>query len=348
MTAERRNWTRGLHWDVLVGLIVIVLFLFGDAFTGVSGVRSDATAFFTLQSIAEVLIIALPMTMLIISGEIDLSVGSAVGLSSCVIGKAFDSGLPMWLCALLGITAGALGGALNGFLVTKVGLQSLAVTIGTLALYRGLAQALLGDKPVAGFPESWVTFGGYSNFFGWLPRVFLIVIPLVIVFAFLLHFAKTGHNVYAVGLSNEAARYSGIRVSRIKFGLFVATGTMAGLAGLLLTLRSATATPEAGIGVELSVIAAVLFGGVSIFGGVGTLVGAVNGVLFLGLARTVLRLDGIKPNVLTVVTGGLLLASVIAPALLARMRASSLFSRAAPAGRGSPSAQIPLADSQGR
>jgi len=333
------------RWDVVVGVVVVLLFLFGDQFVSSGGVRTADTAFFTLQNVSEILLIALPMTMLIISGEIDLSVGSAIGLSSCVIGKTYAAGVPMWLCAVLGLLTGVAGGALNGWLVTKVGLQSLAVTIGTLALYRGLCYVLLGDKPVSKFPKAWVQFGAFGKVWGWMPKVGFVMIAAVIVFVFILRWTKTGHHIYAIGLNAEAARFSGIKVARTKFALFVATGAMSGLAGIFWTLRHSGASPDSAAGWELNVIAAVLFGGVSIFGGVGGLFGAINGVLFLGLARTVLRLTGVKPNVLTIVTGGLLLASVIGPALSARIRESTHFSRPAlAAGRGSRSAQTPLPD----
>ncbi len=311
-------------WDVFLCVVVVCMYVFGDFVA--ADVRTSDTVFNTLRNVGEVMLIALPMTLLIISGEIDLSVGSMVGLSSCVIGKAFHAGLPMWQCALLGIVTGAVGGALNGYLVTRLGLQSLAVTIGTLALYRGLGSVLLENNTISGFPSSWVAFGYNDKFFGFLPKTWLVVIPAIVIATVFLRYSKTGHAVYAIGLNGEAARYSGLRVRRIKFGLFVATGAMAGLGGLLITLRTASASPTAVRGVELAVIAAVLFGGVSIFGGKGGLFGVVNAVLFLGLARWILRLAGVKPNVLTVVTGGLLLVSVIGPALRARLRALHLLS----------------------
>lgn len=327
-------------WDVFLCVLVVCMFVFGNALAGgishlighpavFDNVRTNATVFNTLRNVGEIMLIALPMTMLIISGEIDLSVGSAALLSSCVIGKAFAAGFPMWQCALLGILTGALGGALNGYLVTKLGLQSLAVTIGTLALFRGLGSVLLENNTIAGFPASWVAFGYSAKLFGFLPKIWLVVIPTAAIFTLLLRYSKTGHGVYAIGLNGEAARFSGLQVRRIKFGLFVATGAMGGVGGLLITLRQASASPTAVRGLELAVIAAVLFGGVSIFGGKGGLFGVINAVLFLGLSRTILRLAGVKPNVLTVVTGGLLLISVIGPALSARLRALPLFSRSA-------------------
>ncbi|HUG82911.1 MAG TPA: ABC transporter permease [Euzebya sp.] len=312
-----RVLSRLKHWDVIVGVLVVVLFVVGGRL--VEGVMTGTTVFFTLQDVGEILLLALPMTLLIIAGEIDLSVGSAIALSSAIIGKAYSMGAPMWLACLIGIGTGAAGGAFNGFLVTVLGLGSLAVTIGTLALYRGLAWVLLGSNPVANFPSSWLQVG-YGDFLGWLPLTTPLFVVAIAAFGMVLHWSKTGQAIYAMGTNLEAARFSGIRTTRIKFNLFLVTGAMAGLSSVTYTLKFATATPNAALGVELAVIAAVLFGGVSIFGGVGGLVGSVNAVLFLGLSRAVLRLADVPPNVLTIVTGGLLLASVIGPAVLLRLR----------------------------
>jgi rhamnose transport system permease protein len=315
--ALTRYLARLRSWDVVVGLLVIVLFVMGGQI--VEGVLTGTTVFFTLQDVQEILLLALPMTMLIIAGEIDLSIGSAIAMSSAVIGTAYQAGAPMWLACLLGIATGAVGGAVNGFLVTVLGLGSLAVTIGTLALYRGLAWVLLGSNPVAGFPQAWLRLG-YDDLFGVLPLTAPLIVVAIIGFGLILHWTKTGRAIYAIGTNAEAARFNGVKVQKIKFNLFLTTGAMAGLCSVTYTLKFATATPNAALGTELAVIAAVLFGGVSIFGGVGGLIGSVNGVLLLGLARAVLRLASVAPNVLTIVTGGLLLASVIGPAVLQRLR----------------------------
>ncbi len=306
-------------WDVLVGLLVIVVLVGGDRIA--AGVLSGDTVFFTLQDIGEVLLLALPMTLVIISGEIDLSVGSAVALTGAVIGKLYAGGVPMSVACLAGLATGMACGAFNGLLVTRVGLHSLAVTIGTLGLYRGLSYVLLGNTPVGGFPTGWTQWG-YQSYLGWFPRSLPIFLLAIAFFGWLLHATKTGQAIYAIGINSEAARFSGIRVRRIKFGLFFANGVMAGIAGIIYVLRFASAIPNAATGMELAVIAAVLFGGVSIFGGVGRLLGVVNAVLLLGFTRAVLRLLSVPPNVLTVVTGLLLLMSVVAPAVIKRLRES--------------------------
>jgi rhamnose transport system permease protein len=316
MTAQRAL-RRLSSWDVVVGVLVVAVLLGGEAIA--NGVLSDDTVFFTLTDIGEVLLIALPMTMLIIAGHIDLSVGAAVALSGAVIGKLYSAGVPMGLACVGGIATGVACGMFNGVLVSRVGLHSLAVTIGTLGLYRGLSFVLLGNTPVGGFPTTWTAWA-YNSYLGWFPRTLPLLVVAVAFFGWLLHWTKTGRSVYALGTNVEAARFSGVRVNRLTFGLFVATGTMAGISGVIYTLRFASAIPNAATGLELAVIAAVLFGGVSIFGGVGGLLGVVNAVLFLGFTRAVLRLLSVPPNVLTVVTGLLLLTSVVAPALIGKLR----------------------------
>jgi rhamnose transport system permease protein len=311
MTRLRFGWDKGV-------VLLLVLTLVIGSLTS-SRFLTGSNLGFVAQDIGEIMIIALIMTFIIITGEIDLSVGSMVALTGCVLGTAWHHGLSMWVAAALALLTGALCGALNGFLVTKVGLPSLAVTIGTLGLFRGLCWALLGDTTVADFPNSWLSFG-YGSIPGTLvPWVTPILVVLVLVFGVMLHLTRTGRWVYAIGQSSQAARFAGIPVARVKFRLFVLSGLMSGLAGIVYSMRFASARPDAAIGLELAVIAAVLFGGVSIFGGVGTIWGVVSAVLFLGAIRSLLQLHSVPPNELTIITGLLLLASVVIPVVAARL-----------------------------
>ncbi|MCV2394186.1 ABC transporter permease [Actinotalea sp. M2MS4P-6] len=277
------------------------------------------TVYFLLEDIFPVLLIALPMTLVIITGEIDLSVGSMVGLSTVVVGSLFDAGLPFGVAALVAVLVGAVGGLFNGVLVTRVGLPSLAVTIGTLALYRGLAVATLGDKSVTGFPQSWKDLV-QNRLFGAgtaLPTIIWLFLLLAAFFIVLLHFTSTGRAVYAIGLNDEAARFSGIDAGRVKMLMFVATGTVAALAGVWFTLYYSTARGDNATGLELSVVAAVLVGGVSIFGGKGGLPGVIAGALLIGTLRSALRLADVSSDAINVATGLLLVVTVIVPSFLA-------------------------------
>ena len=268
---------------------------------------------FVIQDVAEIAIIALAMTYLIIAGEIDLSVASTLNLASAAIGFSFRNGVSFELSIVIGLLVGLACGLVNGYLVTVIGLPSLAVTIGTLALYRGLAYALLGNNPVNELPDNWVSLG-YEN----IPNTFLpwSTIPLVILAAIawiVLHYTRVGRWTFAIGINAEAAKFSGIPVARMKLALFAVTGLMSGVAGVVYTLRFASASPDGAVGYELGVIAAVLFGGVSIAGGVGTLWGVLAAVLSLGAIRSALQLADFSANALLIVSGALLLISVVVP-----------------------------------
>jgi rhamnose transport system permease protein len=239
-----------------------------------------------------------------------------------LVGVLFQAGWPLWAAAIVAVVVGAVGGALNGFLVTVVGLPSLAVTVGTLALFRGIAVGLLGTTAVTGFPESYKNLASVRLFgFGTpLPSVILVFVVLAILFIVLLHFTAVGRATYAVGLSDEAATFSGINVGRLKFWFFVATGAVSALAGIFWTLRFDSARGDNATGLELSVVAAVLVGGVSIFGGRGSLPGVIAGVLVIGALRSALRLADISDDVINVAIGLLLVASVLVPRILSGVR----------------------------
>jgi len=271
---------------------------------------------FLLQDIAPILLIALPMTLIIITGEIDLSVASIVGLSSVMLGVLHDNGLSVPVAALIALLVGAACGALNGFLVAYVGLPSLAVTIGTLALFRGIAVGLLGTKAVTEFTESWTDLAtatlGSTN----IPVVMVPFVVLALGFSLLLHFSTFGRGIYDIGLNDEAAHFTGVDVARTKWILFVLSGVVSAFAGIYYTLRFGSARGDNATGMELQVIAAVLLGGVSIFGGRGRLHGVIAGVVLIGVIASALRLERVTVNVTNIIIGLLLIASVISTPLL--------------------------------
>ena len=259
------------------------------------------------------------MTLIIISAEIDLSVASTLGLCSAVMGKLWVAGLPLEVIVVIVLVLGAILGAVNGVLVTAFGLPSLAVTIGTLALYRGLAFVVLGDQAVADFPATW-TSAATSTIGGWLPTMLLPVLVLAAIFGVVLHATPLGRALFALGNNAEASTFTGVSVARTKLWLFVVSGAVSGLAGIFWTLRYASARADNGTGLELAVIAAVLLGGVSIFGGRGSLPGVLAGVLLLASLRNALQLADVSADALTIVTGSLLILSVVAPNVLSLTR----------------------------
>jgi rhamnose transport system permease protein len=297
----------------------LVLFLVIASVT-VEGFASTRNVGFLLLDVAVIALIALPLTLIVITGEIDLSVASIVGLSSAVMGKLWFAGLPLESIIPIVLLLGAVLGAFNGFLVTKVGLPSLAVTIGTLALYRGLAFVVLGDQAVADFPRAWTSWAISSIGETGIPVVIVPLLVLVAITAVLLHATPIGRSLYAMGNSEDAARFSGIGVGRTKFWLFVAAGVVSALGGLYWTLRYGSARADNAAGLELQVIAAILLGGVSIFGGSGGLLGVMAGALLLASVRNALRLVNVPDDVLNIVTGVLLIVAVVAPQVAAAVR----------------------------
>ncbi|HEX6685036.1 MAG TPA: ABC transporter permease [Candidatus Limnocylindrales bacterium] len=306
-------------WDAIV-LVALVVVSVAGMFT-IDGVESPRFWRFVALEAIPIALIALPMTLVVITGEIDLSVASVLGLTCTVMGQLWVTGVTS-LPALIAICLllGAALGAVNGLFVTGFGLPSLAVTIGTLALYRGLAYVVLGDRAVANYPQSWTT-GAIKPLPGSvIPWFILVVAALAVVFALVLHATPIGRGLYAMGNSAEAARYAGVKVRLTKFWLFVATGAMSALAGVFWTLRFASARADNGLGLELAVVAAVLLGGVSIFGGRGALLGVLAAVALLGVLRNGLQLAYVPANTLTVITGSLLIASVVGPNVAGMLR----------------------------
>ncbi|TCO47899.1 rhamnose transport system permease protein [Kribbella antiqua] len=310
--------SRFANWNAAIIAITVIVLIVAAA--SVDSFGTSQNFGFLVLDLLPIALVALPMTLVIVTGEIDLSVASTLGLSSAVMGYLWNANQPIETIIPLCLLLGAVLGAVNGFFVTVLGLPSLAVTIGTLALYRGLAFVVLGDSAVADFPTvytDWVTgsIGGTP-----IPNVLIIIVVLAIVFGVILHATPIGRAVFAVGASEQAARFAGVRPGRVKFWLYVASGLISGLAGVLWTLRYSSARADNGAGLELAVVAAVLLGGVSIFGGKGALPGVIAGVVLLGSLQNALRLSDVSNEALNVVTGVLLIASVLGPNLVNRLR----------------------------
>jgi rhamnose transport system permease protein len=310
---------RRYSWDVAV-IVALVLFV-AVATQTIDGVGSPRFWRFVVLEIIPIALIALPLALVVITGEIDLSVASVVGLTCTVLGQLWASGvtsLPLLLVLCLAL--GTVLGAVNGLFVTVFGLPSLAVTIGTLALYRGLAYVVLGDRAVSDYPVSW-TSNAIAPIPGLtIPWMILVVAAVAVVLGVVLHATPIGRGLYAIGNNGEAAAFAGITVARTKFWLFVLTGTMSSLAGVFWTFRFASARADNASGLELAVVAAVLLGGVSIFGGRGSLVGVLAAVVLLGTLRNALQLADVPANTLTILTGSLLIASVVGPNLVTLTR----------------------------
>ena len=263
---------------------------------------------------------ALPMTLIIIVGEIDLSVASGMGLASVILGMLTAAGQPIWLAILVALVIGAVAGLFNGLCVTLLGLPSLVVTLGTLALYRGLAYVIMGDKAVSNFPAAFTNLG-FGKVDGTLiPQSAVIFVLLAIIFVIVLHFSLWGRQLYAIGNNKEAARFSGINIRRVKLLLFLVSGVIAALAGIIFTARFSSARPDNALGFELDVVTIALLGGVSINGGRGTLVGVLLSIFIVAMVRNTLGLVDISGDIQNFVIGLLLILSVLVPNLFQRVQ----------------------------
>lgn len=273
---------------------------------------SDATFNFTEKAI-----IALPMAMLIIAGEIDLSVAAIIALASTAMGFALQFGAGTAELVAIGIGVGMLCGAFNGFLVTRLGLPSIVVTIGTMSLFRGISFIILGDKAYNGYPTSFAFFG--QGYVWWVFSFeFVLFLALALLFAVLLHKTNFGRSVYAIGNNQTAALFSGIRVDRVKFVLFLLTGLMSGVAAVCLTSRLGSTRPSIALGWELEIVTMVVLGGVSILGGSGTITGVVIAAFIMGMVTFGFGLLNVPGIVMSIFIGLLLIAVIALPILWGR------------------------------
>ena len=274
---------------------------------------SDLTFSFTEKGL-----IALAMALLIISGEIDLSVAAIIALASTLMGLALQSGVGTPGLVLIGIGAGLACGAFNGFLVTGLGLPSIVVTIGTMSLFRGIAFIILGDRAYTGYPSGFAFFG--QGYVWWVVSFELVLfLAAALVYGFLLHRTTFGRRIFAIGNNPVAAQYSGVRVGRIKFILFCLTGLMAGIAAVLITSRLGSTRPSIAQGYELEVITMVVLGGVAILGGAGSIPGVVLAALIMGLVTFGLGLLNVPGIVMSIFIGLLLIVVIALPIVWRRI-----------------------------
>ena len=311
-------------WErVLLGLLVLLLLVFG--YTQPGFISPDALADSTFN-FSEKGILALALALLIITGEIDLSIAAILALSSLAMGYAMKAGAGPLVMTLAAFATGGIAGAVNGVLVTRYKLPSIVVTIGTLSLYRGLAMVALGDQAISGYPEVFSTLG--NSYLGevvgvrWLiiPIEFAILLVGAVLVGVMLHRTVLGRKLYAIGANPVAARFSGIEADRYRMALFVFAGLMAALAAIMLTGRIGSTRPNIAMGWELDAITMVILGGVAIQGGRGSIVGTMLAVLLLGLFTFAMGMANVTGIVMSMVIGALLIVSMVLPKLFKRRR----------------------------
>ncbi|MEP6502051.1 MAG: ABC transporter permease [Betaproteobacteria bacterium] len=317
-------------WErVLIALIALVYIGFG---LGIHGFLAPFAIADSTTNMSEKGLIALAMALLVVMGEIDLSIAATMGLCSLALGLAMRAGAGLPLMLLAAAATGMACGALNGWLVTRWQLPSIVVTIGTLSLYRGLAQVVLGDQAITGYPERLSTWGnGTLGDLVDLPRLivpieFCVWMAMAVAVGLLLHCTVHGRRLYAIGANRIASRFSGVPVDRYRFALFVFAGLVAALAAVLLTGRIGSTRPNLALGWELEAVTIVILGGVAIEGGRGSIVGTVLAAVLLGSFTFGLGMLNVSGIVMAMIVGALLIVSMVLPrwlrygALLRRVR----------------------------
>ena len=258
----------------------------------------------------EVGLIAIPMTYIIITGGIDLSVGSILGLTAIVLGWTWQElGFPLELAIITGILSGTVAGFVNGLFIVRVGVPPLIMTLATLALYRGLAEGISEARSARGYPE-WFFQLGQGELLGVPTQLWLLVIA-VIIFAIILARTRLGRALYAIGNNELGARFSGLTVNRHLLLIYTFSGFMSAVAGYIFVSRVSTTRSDMGTGIELDVIAAVVLGGTSIFGGTGSIPGTIIGVVLIQLLKNGLVLTGVTSDATIVVIGSVLIFAIL-------------------------------------
>lgn len=304
-------------WESLLLIVAIGIFVansFASPYFLNAWNLSDATFNFTEKAM-----IAFAMALLIISGEIDLSVAAIIALASTAMGAAVQAGVGTPGLVMIGLSVGLLCGAFNGILVTGLGLPSIVVTIGTMSLFRGISFIILGDQAYRGYPADFAFFG--QGYVWWVISFELVLFALIaVIYAVLLHLTNFGRAVYAIGNNATGALFSGIRVGRVKFILFLLTGLMSGVAAICLTSRLGSTRPSIAFGWELEIVTMVVLGGVNILGGSGSIPGVVIAAFVMGLVTFGLGLLNVPGIVMSIVIGGLLISVIALPRLWSMWR----------------------------
>lgn len=306
LSAGVRSLVSSKEFVLFVIMVIGVLLLAtqSDKFLTTNNILNQA------RLLAEVALVALPMTFIIITGGIDLSVGSILGLCAIVLGYSWQNlGFPLEVAIVIALLVGTLCGFINGLFIVRMGIPPLITTLATLALYRGLAEGISQARSVRGYPE-WFFQLGQGDFWGVPTQVWVFVVAAIIA-AILLAATVFGRGLYAIGNNELGARFSGLPVDRYKLAIYTMSGLMAGLAGYIFVSRVSTTRSDMGSGLELDAIAAVVLGGTSIFGGSGNIVGTVIGVFLIQLLKNGLALSGMKGDATIVVIGVILILAIL-------------------------------------
>lgn len=296
-------------WEFVLLVLVVSMLLAASAL--VPGFTRPFSISTGIATFAPAALMALPLALLVIVRDIDISVASIAGLSSVAAGLAIQAGQPVWAVVTFALITGLLCGAVNGFFVAVLGLPALLVTLGTLALFRGLCYVLLGGTPISPLPDFFTALGT-DNIPGFVvPWAIVPFVVLAVVFGVVLHRSTVGRRIYAIGGNPETARYSGIHVARIRFLLFVVSGVVSALAGMINMGITSQVAPDGALGLELDVITVVFLAGVSVLGGKGRITGVVLASILILALRKSLQLLNVSGYTQGIAVGGVLIASLL-------------------------------------
>lgn len=303
-------------WDAIITVIFFAV-MTGGSF--ISPYFLDTVNLLdTTFNFMEKAVVALPMMFIILCGDIDVSVGSIVALSSLAMGAAANASAETPVLIAVGLASGLLAGMLNGWLITRFEVPAIAVTIGTQSLFRGISQAVLGDQAYTKFPTDFAWFGQGYVAHTKIPFELVLFLILSVFTGLILHRTTFGRKVYAVGRNPVAARFSGVNVARLRFIVFAWAGLFSGLAAILLTSRIGSTRPNIATGLELDAITSVVLGGVAITGGFGGIYGVVVANFLLGYLKFGMGLVNVPGRVMNLVTGSLLIVAIVIPELIKR------------------------------
>lgn len=297
---------------VVLGIVILINSLLSPYFLDIYNL------FDSTYNFSEKALIALPMALIIICGDIDISVASVIAISSVFMGMASAAGANTLLIVLIGLGVGMGAGLTNGMIITRFGIPAIVVTIGTMSLFRGIAYLILGDQAYTVYPESFGELGQGAMFY-LIPYEFIVFLVFACLFGFVLHFTTIGRRIFAIGNNPTAAKFSGINVQRYRLWIFAVTGLMSGLASVLLTSRIGSTRPNIAMGWELEIITVVILGGVNILGGSGKILGVVLAVFVMGMVMFGFGLMNIPGIVMSIFIGFMLIATLLISNLINKL-----------------------------
>lgn len=314
-----------IRWETILFLILVMVII----------VNSNLSPYFldyinimnATFNFMEKAIIALPMVFVIICGDIDISVASIIALCSVFMGLASSFGVETWGLVLIGCLTGIGAGFLNGIIITRFGIPAIAVTIGSMSLFRGIAYVILGDKAFTKYPSSFSFFGQSYIGHTMIPFQLVVFIIFAFIFAIILHRTTLGRKIYAIGNNATSARFSGIPVHNIRLFTFTLNGFCSGIASILLTSRIGSTRPNIADGWELEIITTVVLGGVAITGGKGNILGVILSIFIIGFLRFGMGLVNVPGKVMNIFSGFLLIIAILLPEFIRNIRRSIILKR---------------------